>query len=138
MKNKGVVESEPAKEQTENLSGPLIPLSSPHVDLESVGGKALNLSRLAAAGFPVPNAFFILTASYREFLNSNNLIARIKGILAGINTASLNSIKDLERASEEIRARFLKGTIPAGLKTALKNGWNWLGAGPVAVRLSKG
>ncbi|NOY09074.1 MAG: hypothetical protein GXP33_09550 [Spirochaetes bacterium] len=116
-----------------SLPGLFIPLNSPGVSLAEVGGKALNLSRLAGAGFPVPNAFFVPTAVYREFLNYNNLSAQIKKILSGIDAFSP---KDLDRASLKIRTQFMEGTIHSSLSSALENAWQWLGADPVAVRSS--
>jgi rifampicin phosphotransferase len=39
-----------------------------------VGGKALGLARLLAAGFPVPPGFCITTAAYRQALHACGLI----------------------------------------------------------------
>lgn len=39
----------------------------------NVGGKAASLARLAAAGFPVPPAFAVTVAAYREYHRANGL-----------------------------------------------------------------
>ena len=110
-----------------------IPLNAAQATLESVGGKALNLAKLAAAGFPVPNGFFIPTNLYREFVAHNDLTPRIQSQLNGIGPANPEA---LTAASQAIRALFTGGSVPAGLPAALDIAWRWLGAGPVAVRSS--
>ncbi len=42
-------------------------------DLETLGGKALSLAKMTAAGFPVPPGFTVTTAAYRQFVADNNL-----------------------------------------------------------------
>ena len=111
----------------------LIPLNSPHTSLENVGGKGLNLSKLARSGFPIPNGFLIPTAAYREFVAKNQLDVGIAVVLRDLDFASPEA---LSVASAEIRSRFAAGSVPAGLATALEIGWRWLGAPSVAVRSS--
>ncbi len=41
-------------------------------EIEEVGGKALNLSRMAENHVPVPPAFFVTTGAYTSFLDHNN------------------------------------------------------------------
>ncbi|MBN2556908.1 MAG: hypothetical protein JXA97_13300 [Anaerolineales bacterium] len=110
-----------------------IPLNAARATLESVGVKALNLAKLAAAGFPVPNGFFIPTTLYREFVAHNGLSRQIQSQLNGVDPAAPGA---LSGASESIRALFRGGDVPAGLPDALEIGWRWLGAGSVAVRSS--
>ena len=47
------------------------------VDLDTVGGKGLSLSRMTAAGFPVLAGFTVTTAAYRQFVSDNGLQATI-------------------------------------------------------------
>ncbi len=117
----------------EPLPQPLIPLHSPEASLETLGGKGLNLIKLAQAGFPVPNAFLIPTKCYQEFVADNGLNPFIQDCLKGLDTASPT---DLESAAEVIRAEFGRGTVSVGLASALGIGYPWLGAHPVAVRSS--
>jgi len=116
-----------------SLPQPFIPLNSPAAALETVGGKGLNLLRLANAGFPVPNGFLIPTATYRAFVDQNDLDAKIQEILQDLD---FTSPEDLTAASDAIRAQFSKGNFPSGLAVPLEIGWHWLGTHPVAVRSS--
>jgi len=42
-------------------------------EIEEIGGKALNLSRMAENHVPVPGAFFVTTSAYNSFINENKL-----------------------------------------------------------------
>ena len=42
----------------------ILPLDSPHATRPAAGGKGADLSRLGAAGFPVPRGFISTTAAY--------------------------------------------------------------------------
>jgi len=115
------------------LPSPLLPLASPDADLETVGGKAMNLAKLAIAGFRIPNGFFIPTTCYRDFVAENNLRPLIQKIL---NNTSLSSPEGLKAASDEIRAEFTRGNLSPTLASSLEIGYRWLGEYPVAVRSS--
>ena len=115
------------------LPQPFIPLTTAQATLDRIGGKALNLAKLAAAGFPVPAGFFIPTDLYREYLTHNALTPQINDLLAGANLADPAA---LTAVSKQIRVRFTDGALPSGLPSALDSAWRWLGAPPVAVRSS--
>ncbi|MBC8509073.1 MAG: phosphoenolpyruvate synthase [Anaerolineales bacterium] len=117
----------------EPLPQPFIALLSPQTTLEEVGGKGLNLIKLARAGFPVPNAFLIPTESYWEFVNENHLDAFIQDTLANID---FSSPEGLSAASVAIRTQFERGAVSPKIASALWIAWRWLGAHPVAVRSS--
>jgi phosphoenolpyruvate synthase/pyruvate phosphate dikinase len=95
-----------------------------------VGGKALGLGRLAAAGLEVPPGFAITTAAYREWIARNGFapeLSRLAGAAA--------SVAELQQASREIRL-LLEGA-PLG-DAAIDAAYAALGDGdpPVAVRSS--
>jgi len=115
------------------LPPPLIPLNFLNTTLEAVGGKALNLAKLTAAGFPVPPGFFIPTSSYHHFLAQNNLATSIENTLRDLDTTSPEA---LNAASTVIREGFAEGEVSGELIAALEAGWRWLGAQAVAVRSS--
>ena len=117
----------------EPLPQPFIALLSPQATLEEVGGKGLNLIKLARVGFPVPNAFLIPTQSYEEFVNENHLDSFIQDSLTKID---FSSTEDLTTASAAIRTQFEAGSISPKIASALWIAWRWLGAHPVAVRSS--
>ncbi|HVI38077.1 MAG TPA: PEP/pyruvate-binding domain-containing protein, partial [Gaiellales bacterium] len=56
--------------------------------LEVVGGKALNLGILAAAGFPVPPGFVVTTQAY-ELAVSDPAVALLAELLAAADPAPL-------------------------------------------------
>jgi pyruvate,water dikinase len=119
--------------KTAALPAPLIALNMPNVVFESVGGKGANLIKLINAGLPVPNGFLIPTSAYHEYLALNNLIPWIEARLQALDSTSP---ADLDAASKAIRDRFIAKTVSSDLSQALEAGWQWLGAGPVAVRSS--
>ena len=90
----------------------ILPLDTPSVSIETVGGKALNLSRLARKGFPVPEGDLIPVAAYLRFCEENHLAAKIAGCLTG---ASLEHPAVLE-SSQTIRGWFDQGTFPIDLE----------------------
>ncbi len=112
----------------------ILPLTSEAADLASVGGKGANLSRLARAGFPVPDGFLVTTRAYQDFVAANGLQARIGSLLTSSKEPA--SPETLERLSADIRALFAQGAIPTALETELRAAYARLGQGPVAVRSS--
>lgn len=117
----------------EPLPKPFVALLSPQATLEEVGGKGLNLIKLARAGFPVPNAFLIPTESYQEFVRENNLDSFIHDTLSKVD---FSSPEDLSAASAAIRTQFERGALSPKISSALWIAWRWLSAHPVAVRSS--
>ena len=63
---------------------PVLPLNKADVTLAQVGGKGVNLARLAQADFPVPDGFMITTHAYRTFVAQNHLTDSIRANLAGV------------------------------------------------------
>ncbi|MBL7162677.1 MAG: hypothetical protein ISS57_08730 [Anaerolineales bacterium] len=110
-----------------------IPLFTPNASLEQVGGKGLNLIKLARTGFPVTNAFLIPTECYWEFVNENLLDSFIQDALKSLDSTSPEA---LSAASAEIRTQFERGAISPKIASALEIAWRWLSAHPVAVRSS--
>jgi pyruvate,water dikinase len=111
----------------------ILPLDTPEVTLSLVGGKGINLTRLARAGFSVPGGFLVTTEAYRSFVASNDLESFI---LSTASAAPADDPAALEEASAAIRERFAGGRIPADLETALREAYAGLGEPPVAVRSS--
>ena len=50
---------------TVDTDSALLPLAAPAATLATVGGKGVNLAKLALAGLPVPAGFLVPTAAYR-------------------------------------------------------------------------
>ena len=78
-------------------------------DTELVGGKGANLAEISRAGFPVPDGFVVTVESYDLFLNENDLIKKIYGILG---TLDVNDPAQLEQASRKIQKIVLSSKVP--------------------------
>jgi phosphohistidine swiveling domain-containing protein len=115
------------------LTKSFLPLDTPSGTLETVGGKALNLSRLARAGFPVPGGFLIPVSAYRQFMEGNQLEQKIIRLLSGV---SLEKPDELEALSQAIRGWFEQGRIPPNLAEEIQAAYSALGSPKVAVRSS--
>ena len=103
--------------------------------LETVGGKGRSLIRLTKQGFNVPKGFLIPTICYLEFVDHNDLRARILDstdpILDGHNVS-------FKKASERIQSLIRAGELPKTIEEQIVRGYEDLGAGgtSVAVRSS--
>src|SRR5512146_2762839 len=82
--------------------------------LETVGGKGLNLIRLAQAGLPVPPGFVVSTAAYTAFVHHN----RLDELLSSCFSALENG-RPLAEVSEQIRSGFISGEFPETLSSQI-------------------
>lgn len=108
--------------------------------LESVGGKALNLGRLAAADFPVPLGFCLTTAGYLKAAPAEleAIAARLDGVgLDGVGPDG-GGLADEERNGLAQRAReaVVAAPVPPDVEAAIREVYAALGSGPAAVRSS--
>ncbi len=103
------------------------------VGVSLAGGKGVNLLRLAAAGFPVPDGFLVTTGAYRAFVGSKGLEARIAASLAETDAEQPAA---LEAASAAIRRAFTAADLPSRLGREILAARHLLGEAPVAVRSS--
>src|SRR4051812_27462766 len=95
--------------------------------LDVVGGKALNLGILAAAGFPVPPGFVLTTQAY-ELAVSDPAVALLAELLAAADPAPL---------ARRLREAILGTPVPEEVRLAVLEGYRQLGPDlPVAVRSS--
>jgi len=108
-------------------------LSDPRASLERVGGKGASLARLASAGLPVPDGFFVTTTAYRSFVAENGLENEI---FAALKTVDVNNPASLEESSGRIRESFLNSPVPETIEQALLEAYQRLSGAAVAVRSS--
>ncbi len=101
--------------------------------LDEVGGKAVNLSRLSRAGFPVPQGFAVTTDAFRAAVHEHGLREQIDAALA---TADPDDPASVDEASRRIRRAFSGTPVPAAIATSVLDAYRKLGGGPVAVRSS--
>ena len=103
--------------------------------LETVGGKGRSLVRLTKQGFNVPKGFLIPTSCYLEFIDHNDLRAKILDStdpkLDGHNVSFKN-------ASEHIQSLIHEGEIPKTVEEQIVRGYQEFSSGStsVAVRSS--
>jgi pyruvate,water dikinase len=118
--------------------------------LQLVGGKAVNLGKLTAAGFPVPRGFCLTTAAYRKAAP-----AELDALAVRLDAAQPASVNDGEPGGEpghggvdhpqpdlgelarQAREMIVTAPIPADVDGALRAAYAALGSGTaVAVRSS--
>jgi len=111
--------------------------------LATVGGKALNLGRLAAAGFPVPRGFCLTTDAYRLAVpeEMDAIAARLDGIAGSGQEEAHDGGSGLPEEERNQLARSARETmaaapVPPAVDTAVRNAYTAMGGGPVAVRSS--
>ncbi|MEI7446345.1 MAG: phosphoenolpyruvate synthase [Burkholderiales bacterium] len=90
-------------------------------DVESVGGKNASLgemiSQLAHAGVRVPGGFATTALAFRDFLNDNDLTARIN---ARLDALDVDDVKALAACGAEIRRWVVEAPLPARLETEIR------------------
>ncbi len=110
-------------------------------DVERVGGKNASLgemiSNLAGAGVSVPGGFATTAQAYRDFIDANNLDARIHDLL---DTLDIDDVNALAKAGSQIRQWILDGDFPAQLDADIRSAFTEMANGndnmAVAVRSS--
>jgi len=107
-------------------------------DVPRVGGKNASLGEmirnLAGAGVKVPGGFATTAQAFWDFLDHNDLRARINARLAALDVANVTA---LAQAGAEIRAWVEAAALPTALNTGLCNAYRGLGdTVSVAVRSS--
>ncbi len=110
-------------------------------DLSLVGGKALNLGKLTAAGFPVPAGFALTTAAYRMAAPAglDGLAAQLDS-MAGSGSPDGGTAGDGPTAGElarQARELIVSAPIPAAVDADLRAAYTAMGPSAlVAVRSS--
>ncbi|HKM37279.1 MAG TPA: phosphoenolpyruvate synthase [Thiopseudomonas sp.] len=110
-------------------------------DVERVGGKNASLgemiSNLAGAGVSVPGGFATTAQAYRDFIDANNLDARIHDLLDALDTDDVNA---LAKAGAQIRQWILDADFPTQLDSDIRTAFADMANGnenmAVAVRSS--
>ena len=102
-------------------------------DLEMVGGKGANLGELTKAEIPVPPGFVITADTYFRFLHHNELEPAISKELEGLD---VNNSRDLNARAQRIRDHITSASMPAQIALDIRNAYEELGEGAVAVRSS--
>ncbi|MFH1662850.1 MAG: phosphoenolpyruvate synthase [Chloroflexota bacterium] len=102
-------------------------------DIPYVGGKGANLGEMTRANIPVPPGFIVTVDVYNNFLKKANITGKIRTLLEPLDP---NKSKQLQRIAFEIKNVIMESTIPPELASEIKQAYNELGRGLVAVRSS--
>lgn len=102
-------------------------------DFSMVGGKAANLGEMIKAGVPVPEGFVLLDNSYKSFVITNNINARIEELLQAFDN---DDHEKIEKISDKIRLLFEQGEIPRYVLAEIDRAYEQIGSPEVAVRSS--
>ncbi|EHB56497.1 Pyruvate, water dikinase [Mycolicibacterium rhodesiae JS60] len=97
-----------------------------------VGGKALGLGELAAAGFDVPEGFAVTTQAYRRAVSVSGCRDRITELLENLPEDSAGQ----ESTSARLRELFVADMIDDSLREVISTSYEAMGCPPVAVRSS--
>ncbi|MBP1137849.1 pyruvate,water dikinase [Arthrobacter sp. PvP023] len=110
--------------------------------LALVGGKALNLGKLAAAGFPVPAGFCLTTTGYRLAAPAelDSIAARLDGV-HGPDRAEFDGAPGLpddqrDGLARQAREAMAAAPVPPDVEAAVRGAYASMGNAPVAVRSS--
>ena len=88
----------------------VIRLTDPEISIETVGGKAINLSQMMKDGFRVPPAFAITVHAYDSFIRDTGLRDRISAELERIDFNDENSLAEV---TENIRSMITSESMPS-------------------------
>ena len=80
------------------------------------GGKGASLSRMAAAGLPVPPGFVVAAAAFDDFLDACGGAALIAGITKELD---VDDHRAVDRAAERIQHLIVSTPLPASLAEAI-------------------
>jgi phosphohistidine swiveling domain-containing protein len=113
----------------------ILPLDDQKATLALVGGKGASLARMAQAGLPVPDGYYVTTEAYRQFVSENRLQSQI---LKALEAVEISNPGSLESASQTIIKLFTGTPIPTDIANAVVLAYGSLpGENPaVAVRSS--
>ncbi len=93
-------------------------------DLNLIGGKALGLARLVKHGIPVPPAFVVTSEAYIRFTTETGISDFIKNVIE--KEIRSGRPEEYERASEIIRAKFIRTPLPQSLRKLIVDAYNEL------------
>ncbi|MFC1846547.1 phosphoenolpyruvate synthase [Chloroflexota bacterium] len=102
-------------------------------DIPIVGGKGANLGEMTRANIPVPPGFIVTVDAYYDFLEKAAISDEICALLEPLDP---NDSKQLQKISKAIKKVVMSASISAELADEIKQAYDKLGGGLVAVRSS--
>jgi len=102
-------------------------------DLGIAGGKGANLGEMTKAGIPVPPGFIVTSETYFAFMKQAKLFEKLHSLLKVVDP---DDSKTLNNISTEIKSMIMSVEMPSEISQAIKEAYNEMGEGRVAVRSS--
>jgi len=102
-------------------------------DVPTVGGKGANLGEMTRAKIPVPPGFIVTADAYFDFLKKSKLTAEINKLLKPLNPDNSNQ---LHQIAGQVKQLIIDTPIPPETAKEIKQAYNKMGSGLVAVRSS--
>ncbi|MCL2149583.1 MAG: phosphoenolpyruvate synthase [Dehalococcoidia bacterium] len=102
-------------------------------DIPLVGGKGANLGEMTRSQIPVPPGFIVTANAYYDFVEKSALAPNISAILQNIDP---EDSKVLQQASNQIKQLIMEATMPEATAQAIREAYQKMGDGLVAVRSS--
>jgi phosphohistidine swiveling domain-containing protein len=102
-------------------------------DEAEVGPKAMSLARLIQLGIKVPPGFCITAAAFREHLEQNKLLSRLK---AAADELAKTESKTKEKLLSTLRQAIIEAPLTESIRHEIEERYQKLRAGYVAVRSS--
>lgn len=102
-------------------------------DIPLVGGKGANLGELTGAQIPVPPGFIVTSSAYYTFLEQSFLTDKIRKLLESLNH---HDSRELQQVAEKIQNLVLNSAVPQEIDRQIREAYQKLGGGLVAVRSS--
>lgn len=102
-------------------------------DEATIGPKTMSLARLIRFGFKVPPGFCITAVAFREHLEQNNLLVRIK---AAVDELSKTKSRSKEGLLSTLRQDIVEAPLDEAIQLEIEEHYHKLGADYVAVRSS--
>ena len=94
-------------------------------DLPRVGGKGVNLGRLASAGLPVPGGFCVTTEAWRETMAEPD--AALRDALAQLDEVASGDVEAARSAGAAMRAAITARPLPPALAEEILGAWRVAG-----------
>lgn len=94
-------------------------------DAREVGGKALGLAEMTAAGLPVAPGFTVTAAAYRDFLDENGLHDDVRRVLGRVDPDDPATFEAAERELAELLGR---APLPAAVAAQVRRAYAELSA----------
>lgn len=102
-------------------------------DISLAGGKGANLGELIKAQVPVPPGFVVTADSYFNFLKEAKLAGKIHKYLDNLD---VEDSQKLEEIASQIKELIINAPMPTLISEEIKQAYQKLGKGMVAVRSS--